>query len=220
MKKLFTYLFLGVFLILGFSSCKTVVMPYATSVEKIGALQIGMKKAKAPEVLGIYPFDIYQNSLDGCEIHQYHYKTIGKGRRGSPTTEVSLVSGTKKTMVVNDLYLIYRGGSLEALFTGSGIADGYNNMYYNGTTKDECNNDEATYIVQEIKLDTIVEESKCEYCDLIREIIASGGGNVNVSVPLPLDVFQDKETIVATKVKSKGKKEKSSRGSGMVRLFR
>ncbi|MFH2144193.1 MAG: hypothetical protein ABIJ97_17330, partial [Bacteroidota bacterium] len=220
MRKILTFLSLGVILLMGFTSCKTVVMPYATSVEKIGTLQIGMKKAKTPELLGVYPFDIYQNSIDGCEIHHYQYRTIGKGRMGSSTTESSLTSGVKKTMNFNDLYLIYRQGSLEALFTGSGIDDGYNNLYFNGLVKEECNNDEATYIIQEIKLDTIVEESKCEYCDLIKEIISAGGGAVNVNIPLPMDVFQDKKQVVVSREKSKAKKEKSSRGSGMVRLFR
>ncbi len=181
--------------IFALSSCTKVVVPYATTVVKTSELTIGMSKKKVPEVLAVYPFDIYQNYDRSCEVHHYLYKDKQRDHLiANRATNGGLTNGQAKYVKQKDLYLIFREGKLESMITGSGIADGYNLMYFNGLSKRVCNNPEETYLTKETEF--IEEDSDCEYCDLVKEILAKGNGNVNINIPTPSGVFDKKVTKV------------------------
>lgn len=200
--------FYVVLTLLLFSGCRTVIVPYSTSVEKISKLSVGMEKSQVPQVLGVHPYDIYVNSNTGCEIHQYFYRSKEREHSSKQqTTKEGLTDGQIKYTTDNDLFLIFRGKKLETVITGRGLEDGYYNLYFNGQTKEECDNEKYNYTVHEQKVDTVIK-SKCEYCDLIREIVNKGGGNVTISLPAPYEVFSDKnESLSKGPIKNKTKKK-------------
>ena len=180
-----------IIVVMALSSCTKIVVPYATTVVKTSELNIGMSKKKVPEVLGVYPFDIYQNYYRSCEVHQYLYKDMQRSHLlANRATAVGLTNGSSKYIKTKNLYLIFREGKLESMITTAGMKDGYKLMYFNGLSKRVCNNPEETFLTKKPEL--IEEDSDCEYCKLVREIIEKGNGNVNINLPPPPAKLFDK----------------------------
>lgn len=187
-------------------SCKTqkfTLVFYSTTVEKISTLKVGMSKETVSSKLGIFPYEIFQNQKNGCEIHQFKYKRKQREySAGNQTNEQGLNDGAPKYVEPGNLYLIYRNNQLESYFTDMAEADGFNVLFFNGEIKQFCDNPGFNLFEEEVIKNEPEVDKDCDYCDIIRTAINKGKSNVTINLP-PLEQNKTTQEVTSPQIEIK-----------------
>jgi hypothetical protein len=116
--------YLIIALVLFFASCKTYVIPFHLTTDKISKIKPGMDKTKVLENFGIYPSEIFIGWDNGCEIHQYFYWKDGRELRKSLVPKPKGLKAGDQVFFKNSdkkLYVFYRNEKVELVITEDGL---------------------------------------------------------------------------------------------------
>lgn len=139
MKKILPFFLV----VLVFSSCSNIIIPYYTTVDKMTKVNPGMTKEKVVATLGIEPYEIFHGIEDGCEIHQFKYKhkEVSHGTLNSYAN----IKGAERFVDPSNVYVYYRDGQVESLVTDDGKKGGPGVISFANELVDACNGPEPIY---------------------------------------------------------------------------
>jgi hypothetical protein len=157
-------------------SCKTIEIEYErtapefTTVNRLLTLTEGMSKEEVLQNIEVYPYDIYYNEENNCEVHVVKY---AKTERVAPDnisrgTDDQTVKGQEVYDNIEDMLVIYRDGKFNALISDSHADEAYELAWYNQMLKDACSGvirgcmdtKSLSYNPQ-----ATVDDGSCTYCD-------------------------------------------------------
>ncbi len=151
------------------SSCKMSLIPNYTTVDKLSRLNSGMSKATVLQTLNnVYPFDIMNGELDGCEVHLYKYKHPNQQTFSNIESKSGLRGGREKYLKEGDAYLVYKNGTLYSAHT-SANSDLASLLASIKEVDNVCQNKVAKGCMDPLSInynpDAMEDDGTCEYCE-------------------------------------------------------
>ena len=167
--------------ILVFSSCSNIIIPYYTTVDKMTKINPGMSKENVVTTLGIEPYEIFHGIENGCEVHQFKYKHA-EFKHGTLNSYQN-IKGAKRYVDPSNVYIYYRDGKVESLVTDDGkkggsmvlsfaqqlqeSCDGLPNPIYGCMDKKALNYNKKATLQRDGDVSesgTVLTIGDCEYC--------------------------------------------------------
>jgi hypothetical protein len=160
-------------IVLGFSSCKTALVPQYVKLENVSKLKTGMDKKQVLSSLeNVYPTEILNGTGD-CEIHEYLY--VKPHRSLLNLTGVlkreELTSGNQKYVKENKAVLVFRNSKLATVYSKGGSENMASLLAVQNALSIECENETKVTkgCMDPMSLsydpDALEDDGSCEYCD-------------------------------------------------------
>lgn len=158
------------------ASCKTIEIEYErtapefTTVNRLLTLTEGMSKEEVLQNIEVYPYDIYYNEQNNCEVHVVKY---AKTERIAPDnisrgTDDQTTKGSEVYDNIENMLVIYRDGKFNALIAEEHADEAYELAWYNQMLKDAC-----AGVIRgctdpkslSFNPNATVDDGSCSYCD-------------------------------------------------------
>lgn len=147
------------FVIIGFSACKTAQYAKYTSTDRLYQLPLGSSYETTVQTLGCEPYDLLSVQQDGYSIYTYKYKVVERridpnvvNERGSETAGEEVYRGKEE-----EAFLFFENNKLVSILTAKGIDRSNALVMFNNTLYKISKNASGDYIILPTSLETTRE---------------------------------------------------------------